>query len=561
MMRATRLLTAALMVGTAAACKDALVAENLASPDVDRVFATPAAVEQTLSTGYQACHNNVTNSALMTELSVLALESYSGLNNNQMGPRGAIPRNPIGNALTSSSIFGEFSSLSRAGRLAVNALNALDKLRADDPSPTDGVLGSAAQDLRARAFGFFTLGCHSGWLAIIYDSAGVVKPGMPSDEIPPLSGYKAVMDTAIMMFDSAIAIANTPATGANGFPTPTAWLGNKSYSKDEFIRIVRSYRARFRAGLARTPAERAAVDWPAVIADGENGIVSDFRVKVGDGSGWNAGFFVTTMYQDGRTWSQISLMYWGMADTSRAYDAWLSTDLGLRAPFLVKTPDKRWPSGENRAAQVTASAAPSGNNYNHLPYISASADDAIDGTWGWSYYQHQRNRALRFNSPTSSGDYPEYMKPELDLLMAEGYIRTGDFASAAAKIDITRVGRGGLPALSGVVLDATTPVPGTPGVPGGPACVPRVPVRGAGTSYTTVCGNIMEAMKHEKRMETAYTSFARGYIDGRGWGDLIEGTALQYPVPRQEMNARQKQPYPLGGAGGQSAASRGTYGF
>ena len=556
MMRATRILSAAFLVGTAAACKDALVAENLASPDISKVFATPAAVEQTLGSGYQACHNNVTNSALMAELSVMALESYSGLNNNQMGPRGAIPRNPIGNALTSSSIFGEFSSLSRAGRLAVNAINALDKLREDDLSPADGVLGSIAQDLRARAFGFFTLGCHSGWLAIIYDSAGVVKPGMDALEVPPLSGYQAVMDTAIMMFDSAIAIASSPAGGA-GFPTPSAWLGNVQYSRDDFIRIVRSYRARFRAGVARTQAERIAVDWPKVIADGEAGIQNDFRVKVGDGSGWNAGFFVTTMYQDGRTWSQISLMYWGMADTSRAYDAWLATPLGLRIPFLVVTPDRRWPTGSTRAAQVSTCCIgnnrPSGNNYNAFPYIAAKDDDAIDGSWGWSYYQHNRNQALRFNSPSSSGDYPEFMKPELDLLVAEGYIRTGDFVRAAQKIDLSRVGRGGLPALSGVVTDLATPVPG------GVGCVPRVPV--GPTFTTTACGNIMEAMKYEKRTETAYTSFARWYVDGRGWGDLIEGTALQFPVPRQEMNARQKEPYPLGGAGGQSAAPKGTYGF
>ena len=554
---ATRLLTLAVVAATASACKDALVADNLSSPDVDRVFATPAAVEQTIGTGYQACRNNTLNTALQPELAVLALESYSGLNNFNMGPRVGIPRNPIGNALTSSSIFTEFSSLSRAGRLAVNAVNALDNLRANDPSPADGVLGSAAQDLRARAFGFFAIGCNSAWLAMYYDSAGVVKPGMPSDEIPPLSGYDAVMDTAIMMLDSAIAIANTPAAGANGFPTPAAWLGNKSYSRDEFVRIVRSMRARFRAGVARNRTERDAVDWPAVIADAENGITENFRVKVGDGSGWNAGFYVTTVYQDGRTWSQLSLMYYGMADTSRAYDAWLSLPLADRAPFLVQTPDKRWPAGGTRAAQVSASTNPAGNNYDHLPYIAASSEDAIDGTWGWSYYQHNRGRALRFNSPSSSGDYPEFMKAELDLLAAEGYIRTGDFARAAQKIDITRVGRGGLPALSGVLNNNTDPVPG------GAACVPRVPVPPAtpGGAYTTVCGNMFEAMKYEKRMETAYTSVARWFIDGRGWGDLIEGTAVHYPVPRQEMNARQKEPYPLGGSGGQGAAPRGTYGF
>jgi hypothetical protein len=550
------LLTAALVVGSASACKDALVAENLASPDVTRVFATPAAIEQTIGTGYQACRNNTLGTdRLQPELAVLALEAYSGLNNFNMGPRVGIPRNPIGNALSSSSIFVEFSALSRAGRLAVNAVNALDKLVEDDPSPADGVLGDPARDLRARAFGFFVVGCNSAWLALYYDSAGVVKPGMPTEEIPPLSGYQAVMDTAIMMLDSAIAIANQSVTvTGTGFPTPSAWLGGRQYTKDEFVRVVRSMRARFRAGVARNKEERAAVDWPKVIDDAENGIITDFRVNVGNNSGWSAGYYSTQIYQDGRTWGQMSLMYYGMADTSRSYDAWLATSLGERAPFLVLTPDKRWPSGGTRAAQVSNSSAPQGNNYNHFPYIAASADDAIDGTWGWSYYQHNRSRALRFNSPTNSGDYPEFMKPELDLLAAEGYYRTGDFLRAAQKIDLSRVGRGGLPGLVvNGVLDATTPVPG------GAACVPRVPV--GPTFTTTVCGNMFEALKYEKRMETAYTSVARWWIDGRGWGDLIEGTAVQYPVPRQEMNARQKTPYPLGGSGGQSAAPRGTYGF
>ncbi len=551
-----RLLTAALVVATVGACKDALVAENLSNPDVTRVFATPAAVEQTIGTGYQACRNaTLGTGGLQPQISTLSLEAYSGLNNFEMGPRVGIPRNPIGNSLSSASIFGEFSSLSRAGRLAVNAVNALDQLREDDPSPLDGVLGEPARDLRARSFGFFAIGCNSAWLALYYDSAGVVKPGMATEEIPPLSGYKAVMDTAIMMLDSAIAIANqtTTVTGA-AFRTPSAWLGGREYSRDEFIRVVRSMRARFRAGVARTPAERLAVDWPAVIADAENGILGDFRVNVGNNTGWNAGYYSTQIYQDGRTWGQMSLMYYGMADTSRSYDAWLSVKLADRSPFLVLTPDKRWPSGNTRTAQVAASIAPPGNSYNHFPYIAAASDDAVDGTWGWSYYQHNRSRALRFNSPTNSGDYPEFMKPELDLLAAEGYFRTNNFAKAAEKIDLSRVGRGGLPGLvANGVLDATTLVPG------GAACVPRVPTAPAFTS--TLCGNMFEALKYEKRMETAYTSVARWWIDGRGWGDLVEGTAIHYPVPRQEMNARQKQPYPLGGIGGQGGAARGTYGF
>ena len=68
-------------------------------------------------------------------------------------------------------------------------------------------------------------------------------------------------------------------------------------------------------------------------------------------------------------------------------------------------------------------------------------------------------------------------------------------------------------------------------------------------------------MKWEKRMETAFTGWASWYFDSRGWGDLAEGTPLEYPVPYQELDARQKPIYDLGGIGGKSAAPRGTYGY
>ena len=61
-------------------------------------------------------------------------------------------------------------------------------------------------------------------------------------------------------------------------------------------------------------------------------------------------------------------------------------------------------------------------------------------------------------------------------------------------------------------------------------------------------------------METANTSYGRWWIDSRGWGDLVEGTATEYPVPNQEIDARQLPFYPLGG-GGKSSAAKGTYGF
>jgi hypothetical protein len=466
------------------------------------------------------------------------------------------------------SIFVDFSGFARAGRLAANAINALDKLREEDATPADGVMGSDAQDQRARAFGFFVVGCHQGWMAMVYDSAGVVRNGMPSDEVPSLSPAADVMAAAIEMLDSAIAVASLPAaTATGGFPLPVAWIGGTPAtahaSRDNFVRIVRSYRARFRAGVARTQAQRDAVDWNAVIADATNGITADWLVQAGGTTGWNIGFVGSQMFQDGRAWSQVSLMYHGMADTSGAYDAWIALAPSARAPFLVRTPDRRWPAGTTRAEQVTASGTPA--DWGHKPYVLASVEDETGEPWGNSWYQVQRTYHIRLSN--NQGKWGEMVKAEMDMLAAEGYLRTGNFPAAIALIDAYRVPNN-LPSVAGIT-NLTTPVPGATyvpngsggftvtAVPGAQNCVPRVPTT-AGND--TQCGNIFEAMKWEMRMETGYTSYGRWFFDARGWGDLPEGSPFEYPVPYQELNARALPTYSLGG-GLASSAARGTYGF
>jgi len=67
-------------------------------------------------------------------------------------------------------------------------------------------------------------------------------------------------------------------------------------------------------------------------------------------------------------------------------------------------------------------------------------------------------------------------------------------------------------------------------------------------------------MKWEKRLETAYTTYGAWFFDSRGWGDLVQDTALEYPTPYQELDARQHAFWDLGG-GGPSSAPKGTYGF
>jgi hypothetical protein len=538
-----RILSASLVL--AAACNNPLDVKNTDSPDIERVFSAGPTIEQTLGSGYQQCRNSLHRNGLYTQLETMSFESYSQLNNFFMGPRGALPRAPILNNRTASSVFTEFSSLGRQSRVMSNAVTSLDALLKEG-----GTLGSAAQDHRARAWGYFVVGCNLGFLALTYDSAGVVTPGfsLQGDSVPELSAYPDVMKAAILMLDSAVAIAGRPAaTGTGGFPTPVAWMSGTALSRDEFVRFVRSYRARFRAGVARTPAEREKVDWAAVIADANNGIQSDVLVTVGGSSGWNIGFESNQMHVDAG-WSQITPMIFGMADVSGGYDAWLAKPLLQRNYFLIVSPDKRWPQGTTRSQQQGASTIPS--SHTSLPYIAnRTGQDTPGDPWGTSYYNFHRFRYIARNSNT--GKLPDFLKAEVDLLAAEGYIRTGNIAAAAAKIDLSRT-TAGLPPLVGAVNSLTDPVPGAAN------CVPRVPQPPAFTS--TACGTILEAMKYEKRMETAFQTYGGWFFDSRGWGDLPVNTATQYPVPFEELDARGHGFYDLGG-GGSSSAAKGTYGF
>jgi len=539
---------ATLTLGAAAAllvvgCGQNFGVEDLTDPDIARVFATGASIEATIGAGFQTVHNAMSNTDDQPGVEAFGLESYSSLNNFNLGTRSAIPRLPINNVIGAPSIFQEYTKLSKEARLIVNAMDALDALIKGGHT-----IGTPARDLRARSFGFFIAGMSEGWLALMYDSASIVTPGMDPQEIPKLSGAQDVAKAAIVLLDSALAIANNPAA-ASGFPLEVAWLsGAPGFgSLDSYKRLIRSYRARIRAGVARTPAQAAATDWAKVIDDAENGIQTNLMMNIGGSTGWNTGM-ETQRYQD-PTWSQMSMMYMGMADVSGNYATFISQDYQHRNGFfLVVTPDKRWPAGTTRPAQNAASIQ--ATNDKSFPYIENRplANDVTGDPWGVSFYTYNRWRYIRQNSNT--GLFPAFMKAENDMLAAEGYIRTGNIAAAAAKIDLTRVANGGLPAVTGAVTTATQPVPG------GSQCVPQVP-QGNGT---VACGNLMEAMKYEKRIETTYTGFGRFWIDGRGWGDLIEGTPLEFPVPYQEMQTRLEKFYLLGPGFG-SAAAKGVYGF
>ena len=550
----TILLVVPLALLGAVACNEPLSVDNPNNPDRERVLRRAADVEALAGTLYQQVHagtmgmNNATTAiGIYPQLLTAAFENTSGLANFGMGPRSGLARQSISNARGNPYSVEQnfdFSQLQRTARTAADIL-----ARTTEANFT---VGSAAGDLRLRAFTRFGYGVALGTAALTYDSVAIPRPDDDPAEIAPLASATDAVTYALEQLDSAITIANsTAATGTGGFPLPATWLPGNPLSAADFVRLARSYKARLRANVARTPQQRAAVDWTAVVADAQNGILSDFRITMDPSTGWDVPWLQGTLHFRDVNWHQMTNYVIGMADISGGYSSWLATDRDARSPFLIVTPDLRFPQGTTRAAQ---NAAP-GKYLRNRP----SGQDPTAAGWSSSQYDHYRHRA--FSDATRKGPFPVMTVTEIDMLAAEGLLRAGSFAPAATLIDKTRTANG-LPAVSGlgltVTIDATGKSTGGP-VPGGAACVPKVP---AAPSYTTtVCGNLFEAMKWEKRMESAYAGYGIWFFDSRGWGDLPENTALEWPVPYQEMDARRTPFYDMGGSGGRSAAAPSNYGF
>jgi hypothetical protein len=470
----------------------------------------------------------------------------SGLANNGMGPRSNLPRTQISNARGNTYTNENYNDFRIFSSVARNSADILARAKSSEFTLGPGRDGDLN---RLKAFAHFTYGVAVGYLSMVYDSTGIPRP---TDEVfteIPLEGYPAVNAYALAQLDSALVYL--AASGTTGIPAGWFGPGGSAISVADFTRVVHSYRAQIRAGVARGSAERAAVDWGEVIADAGAGIQADFTVSMNPSQNWDYEWLATTLHFRDANWHQMPYYIIGMADVSGAFDTWLAKPRSARSSFVIVTPDTRFPRGETRALQNRAPAdddkeLPAGQYFrNRNP-----GKDQNQNNWRDSQYDHYRFR--KFADGNRSGPFPVFTKAENDLLAAEGHIRKSDFASAAALIDRTRTAAG-LPALTGMITDATQPVPG------GVQCVPRVPV---GPDFTsTACGTILEAMKWEKRMETAYTTYGAWFFDSRGWGDLPIGTALQWPVPNQELDARGLSIYNLGGVGRVDGATESTYGY
>jgi hypothetical protein len=538
-MKMTRksLAAATLLLFGAAGCD--LDVTNPNAADADRALASPGDVESLVGGSWFSWwlgqHNF--NIAPAMFLSTASFQHSAWPANFGMVDYSAIPRTPIVNN-TAHAFYPFISGMGTQAYRAVAAAN--DGLRAMDGGTN---LGDA--DRRARAFAKLMQGVGHGTIAMLYSQGPIVDENTDLTQAQEFVGYKELGAAAIGFLDEAIALAN------QGFhdDVPYSWLiADDPVSGPELARYASTLKSHIRVAIARNPADAAEVNWQQVINDIDNGITEDFILRFDGGTNWFGTLYYSLLYQ----WSQMNYFVHGMADTSGKYQEWMALPTGEKhpnlpsGPFLIQTPDTRFPQGATEAAQIADGAARSGEvkfrvTGGGFPTATATLGgqwgQAGRGTWRWSYY-----RDSRLPSVADVGTQPLAQVVEQNLLKAEANYRLGNMAAAAALVNESRTAAG---------LSATDAA-GT-----NTSCVPRLP--------DGSCGGLLEMIKWERRMTSSHNgSYLMNtmYFDSRRWGDLMQGTFLQFPVPcreaQLEVGIACEQ---FGGTGGDWAAPVGTYGY
>lgn len=361
---------------------------------------------------------------------------------------------------------------------------------------TEGLeLGQDGADTRrAFAWGRFVQGVALGTLAQLFPEAWILDD-TTDPSVVQLSSHQDVMAAALAKLDEAVALSE-----GGTFVVPAGWAAfDRPLDQDELARLARSYRARLRISGARTAAERAAVDWAAVLDDARNGLQQDWA---GYHSGawetnwaWDLGKLFTATHP---AWARMDYRTIGPADASGAWESWIAQSPSQRRPFPIDTDDRRI-----TGATPTAAGA-------YMRYVEQIHFLPSRGLDHFSYYVDTRFSHLLDDDGV--GRYVDFPVKELEFLEAEALYRLGDRQGAMAVVNGSR-SIGGLPLFTDPDGQA----------PGGDRCVPQTP--------DGSCGDLWEALKYEKRIELFHYGPFTEYLDDRGWGDLVQGTFRELDRP------------------------------
>jgi len=534
-MRTSSLLVAGALAFSALACQD-LEVTNPNNPDREVVVSSAVDVEALISTSFRRWFNLTQGLTPSVALSTAADEFTSGFTDYGAHEQGLEPRNAIDNGPTSANSPNR-APISTAFSIVGGVNIGLQAIQKFDLTIFEG---STDVTPRAQAFAKFVQGLTHSWVALLYDQAWVYSESVDTDTVRFAPGstqvqdlirpYTEVRDTALAQLSAALAIAQ-----ANDFTLPGgyqgAWIPGITMTNQEFARLIHSYIARTMVYWARTPEERAQVDWAGVLSHIDQGITQDFA-PVGTPDileSWykqRAARERTTTPSD---FMRVDYQAIGNADQGDGFIEWYNTPWSDRNPFrMTNVQDKRIissPTASCTSSQATAHA----NQGIYMGCHSVNIFSSSRGTGQRSYYFFHR---LGAGTAFQTGPLLVMTVAEMDLLKAEGLIRLNRAAEAIPLINKTRVANGQLPPVT---------LEGAPD----PFCTPR--------KYDGSCGSLWDALRYEKRIENLGVDAGVAHWDARGWQAMVVNTPLNYPMPGNELLLMGIPEYTTGGGQKDSA--------
>jgi hypothetical protein len=264
----------------------------------------------------------------------------------------------------------------------------------------------------------------------------------------PLHSAADMRDDAILVLNEAHALAK-----ANSFTTPSSWTGvqnGPTYTNNEIAEVIRTVQAELLAYFPRSAEDNETVNWAQVASYASEGLSSrDF------------GFYqdLSSFYSGIKNWSNdITTMRaatrMAAVVTSNHQPRW---PVPQGNPYPVVSDDKRvgdgsWGPDEDFLGVGTH--AQTGNGGTDMAFAGKAIQRPARGQYhqsnlGQIRYSYLAYPGYGLPNETGTGFVPVITATQNRLLWAEALVMTGQNALAAQKINVTRVGRGGLTELTG----------------------------------------------------------------------------------------------------------------
>jgi len=517
----SRLAAMLAVIGTAG-CKS-LEVTNPNAPDAERAFSDPGAVAglvtgamrnwvQTRETYDGALVLSAVADAYTASWNNFNLRYYTSYG-NECPERCGWDNRPTSSFKTQIETFwyGYYGLLS-----AVN--DVLTAIRINDVQ-----IGTPANTNMLEAVAVMLQGVVFSQIALNYDQGFIV------DEATDLSNPLALpLEDRAVIRDAAIAKFNEAATLMQASPfsaTPSTWLGatnGPSYSSTQLIKLVRTMQAEALAYYPRTAAENAQVNWAQVATYASQGIST--------AGGADLEFYtdLVNMFSGLKHWSsdggtmrvdtRLAAVLTAGANPAKVHVTPWPGPPGNPQPlaFDARVGDGTWgPSDDFVGSGTVTEDAGAGSEF---AWSSKAIFNPTRGQYHQSNLIHIRYTYLSspgYGLPGEDGTglTPVYLRSMNDLLWAEGLIRGGgSAATAAGLINITRVGKGHLAALTGAE--------------GQPALL---------------------AALHYENMTELLGIGATPFYERRRYDELWPMTPRHMPIPAKELSVLKKELYSFGG--------------